>query len=316
MKKNKLGKRIVTFALAVATVLGAMVLPASAANYTTNYSAYNQPESNDYAYWNGRRVVRGSGTTTSEVKWMQAAMNALIQKRGLNAPYAEVDGSFGPNSARTCRAIQGALGLQQDSSFGPATIAAVKSALSSASAAGGTIQKQQVTQTDSRWRYTVVGTMNMQDSACGPTSVSSAVLNCSGKWFDPVSVATWANQNGWFNIRGRSGGVCDNTIFTAAAKKYGVRYCGSGSGVDQRLKNHLSGGSNRSAIIWVYNHYMVLGAYDPGSDRFLVLDTAPNCGNRRGLTSYGGDWKSSYDLSWGSIYSNRIKIRQYWLYEG
>lgn len=137
MKKNKLGKRIVTFALAVATVLGAMVLPASAANYTTNYSAYNQPESNDYAYWNGRRVVRGSGTTTSEVKWMQAAMNALIQKRGLNAPYAEVDGSFGPGASRTCRAIQGALGLQQDSSFGPATIAAVKSALSSGSSTSG-----------------------------------------------------------------------------------------------------------------------------------------------------------------------------------
>lgn len=123
-------KRIISLALAIITLLGILVIPASAANYTTNYSAYDQPESNDYAYWNGRRVVRGSGTTTSEVKYMQASMNALIKQRGLNAPYADVDGSFGPGSTKTCRAIQKALGLQQDGSCGPATIAALKSALS------------------------------------------------------------------------------------------------------------------------------------------------------------------------------------------
>lgn len=128
---KKTWKKALALTLVLATLVGSLAIPASAANYTTNYSAYNQPESNDYAYWNGRRVVRGSGTTTSEIKWMQAAMNAVIQKRGLNAPYAEVDGSFGPGATRTCKAVQGAFGLKKDGSCGPATIAALKSTLSS-----------------------------------------------------------------------------------------------------------------------------------------------------------------------------------------
>lgn len=100
-----------------------------AANYSTNYSSYNQPESNDFAYWNGKKVVKGSGTTTNEIKWMQAALNYCISKKGLNASKLNVDGSFGPASKKTTTAFQKKYGLSQDGSFGPSTISKMKSVL-------------------------------------------------------------------------------------------------------------------------------------------------------------------------------------------
>lgn len=130
---KKFSKRIIAAFLAVTTLLTASVsgaITTLAANYSTNYSSYNQPESNDFAYWNGKKVVKGSGTTTNEIKWMQAALNYCISKKGLNASKLDVDGSFGPASKKTTTAFQKKYGLSQDGSFGPATISKMKSVLS------------------------------------------------------------------------------------------------------------------------------------------------------------------------------------------
>lgn len=129
---KKFTKRILAVFLAVTTMFTACVsggITAFAANYSTNYSSYNQPESNDFAYWNGKKVVKGSGTTKNEIKWMQSALNYCISKKGLNASKLDVDGSFGPASKKTTTAFQKKYGLSQDGSFGPKTISKMKSVL-------------------------------------------------------------------------------------------------------------------------------------------------------------------------------------------
>lgn len=141
MRTKTLTKRILSVILALTTVISTFAitsLNAYAANYSTSYSSYNEPESNDYAYWNGSKVVKGSGTTTNEIKWMQAALNYCISKKGLNATKLDVDGSFGPASKKATLAFQKKYGLTQDGSFGPSTISKMKSVLKSGSSSSST----------------------------------------------------------------------------------------------------------------------------------------------------------------------------------
>lgn len=132
-------KKVSVIVLSIITVVCTFctaATPAFAANYSTNYSSYSAPSSSDYAYWNGKKVVKASGTTKSEIKWMQAALNYCISKKGLNASKLDVDGSFGPASKKTCTAFQKKYGLKQDGSFGPDTIAKMKSVLGIKSLSG------------------------------------------------------------------------------------------------------------------------------------------------------------------------------------
>ena len=133
-RKHNQIRRAISLFLAIVTLIGAfsvLALPTSAANYSTNYSSYNQPEDNDYA----RRGAKGSGTVKDEIKWIQAALNYLIKYRGLNASYLDVDGSFGPATEKATKAYQKAYGLSADGSFGPASIQKMKQVLS-----GGTVK--------------------------------------------------------------------------------------------------------------------------------------------------------------------------------
>lgn len=126
-------KRVLTLLLAVIMALS-IVTTAAAANNTTDYNSYSTPGSSDYAYWSGSKVVRASGTTVSEVKWMQAALNYCIKNKGLNASYLDVDGSFGPASQTATKAFQRKYGLDVDGSFGPSTISKMKEVLKPATA--------------------------------------------------------------------------------------------------------------------------------------------------------------------------------------
>lgn len=123
--------KLIALILAIAALCSIFTVSAMAADYSTNYKAYSQPStSGDYAYWNGKKVVRASGTTVSEVKWMQAALNYCIANKGLNASKLNVDGSFGPASKTTTQKFQSKYGLSADGSFGPATIKKMISVLS------------------------------------------------------------------------------------------------------------------------------------------------------------------------------------------
>lgn len=117
--------------LIIITIMSVTIISTSAAGKTTNYHNYSAPSSSDYAYWNGKKVVKAKGTTKSEIQWMQAALNYCIKYNGLNASYLDVDGSFGPSSKKTTVAFQKKYGLKQDGSFGPGTIGKMKNVLNS-----------------------------------------------------------------------------------------------------------------------------------------------------------------------------------------
>lgn len=92
------------------------------------YNNYDEPESSgDYVYWNGSKVVKSSSTTTSEIKWIQAALNYCIVNKGVSATVLDVDGSFGPASEKATKAFQKKYSLSQDGKFGPSTIKKIKS---------------------------------------------------------------------------------------------------------------------------------------------------------------------------------------------
>ena len=78
---KKFSKKLASVILALITVFtafSATSTTALAASYPTNYSSYSAPSSSDYAYWNGSKMVKASGTTKSEIKWMQCALNYCI----------------------------------------------------------------------------------------------------------------------------------------------------------------------------------------------------------------------------------------------
>jgi peptidoglycan hydrolase-like protein with peptidoglycan-binding domain len=100
-----------------------LTVSAASNSGNTNYSKFDQPETKgDYAYYNGSKSVKSKSTTTSEIKWMQAALNYCVKNEGLNTAYISVDGSFGPASKKAALAFQKAAKLTQDGSFGPDTI--------------------------------------------------------------------------------------------------------------------------------------------------------------------------------------------------
>lgn len=121
---------IMCLVLAASSIIGTAAT-ASAANYTSNYSKYDEPEnSGDYAYWNGKKVVKSSSTTKEEIQWMQAAINYCIKNKGLNVKnLLDVDGSFGPASKEATIKFQKKYGLDADGSFGPSTIKKMKKVL-------------------------------------------------------------------------------------------------------------------------------------------------------------------------------------------
>lgn len=115
--------------ITLVTIFCTSAITVNAASQTTNYNQFTTPSSSDYAYWNGKKVVKASGTTVSEIKWMQASLNYCIKYKGLKASYISVDGSFGPASKSVTLAFQKKYGLKQDGSFGPSTISKMKTIL-------------------------------------------------------------------------------------------------------------------------------------------------------------------------------------------
>ena len=120
--------RILSLVLCLITVFGAFSTLAYAAERTSNYKQFTEPSGSDYAYWNGKKMVKHSGTSKSNVQWMQAMFNWLREKGYFNfdGSYLECDGSFGPASKKACLAFQKKAGLTADGSCGPKTIERMK----------------------------------------------------------------------------------------------------------------------------------------------------------------------------------------------
>lgn len=308
-------KKVIILLLALSTIASLLFVStpfASAAEITSDYTRFSTPSSSDYAYWNGSRVVKATGTTTSEVKWMQATLNACIDRHIFEETKLDVDGSFGPASSRVCKAFQKQVGLTTDGSFGPQTIAKMKTTLSSR------VVKHNYLQVDSTWSFLSYRNSYIRDSGCGILSIVNAVYNCTGQFIQPKNVADWAYGAKYFNQASQGGGICNNAVFKKAAEQfgasYGFKFVNSGTSLSSStLKTHLANGG--TAIVHVPGHYMCLAGYDVSSGKFLVFDSAPGSGtsynsvHRRGLTSPSGDWKTVSQLSAGYL-----KVDSWWAY--
>lgn len=205
MKKKYL--RLASLVLALLLMVSMFAPSASAANYTTNCRQYSTPSSSDFAYWNGYRVVRASGTTTSEVKWMQAALNYCIENEGLNATKLDVDGSFGPASKKTALAFQKAAGLEQDGSFGPSTIQKMKAVLNDGKATFKTTSVSTKTKIlDINWGHIQkVGRQNVS-GPCFCFALAYARTIIDGK------VHYWYEYDKYGGGRGQSGSYANRNL--------------------------------------------------------------------------------------------------------
>ena len=294
MKKTFPIKRLASLLMVLVTLVGSLsilAIPSAAASYSSNYSSYNQPESNDFARWSGSKVVKGSETSKDEIKWMQAALNWCITNAGLKASKLDVDGSFGPASKAATQAFQRKYGLSVDGSFGPATIAKMKQVL----------EKKPSTYTnfhqyDSPWGTKVYGNSNLKNSGCGILSVVTAVYNLTGNFLEPTTLASWAYNNHYYNGVNGQGGITGNRInyMNNLTKKFGntygfkLDYAGEGNCSSEKLIKHLQNGG--TAVVRIPGHYMAIVDYDANTKTFLLLDPYNTSGRS---TTADGDWKSA-----------------------
>ncbi len=143
-------------------------------------------------------------------------------------------------------------------------------------------------------------------TGCGIFSLANAVGYLTGEKMDVLEVATWAHNDGTYNVTGADG-TYRTAFYPRANLRYGPRYnitidCGSdgygywSGAYDTRLKNHLANGG--TAIVHVYNHFMALVGYNPSTNMFHLYDCAPR--DRRNTLANGGDlWFSEAQLSSG-----------------
>ncbi|MBQ8174495.1 MAG: peptidoglycan-binding protein [Clostridia bacterium] len=323
-------------------------IPVVTVSYDTNYAAYNQPESNDFARWDGSKEVKGSGTVADEVKWIQAALNYCIAYKGLNATPVTVDGTFDASCKAATLAFQKANGLDQDGSFGPNTIAKMKTVVPS------TFEQQNIIQyntsktgdflTGSWATYRGSGKYDdtISSSGCGIVALVSAVYNL-GDTIEKDKVGTaikdvfdWAYGKYWIDYT-------KWTLFAASDEKFGDKYgfnvletnntygCyGQYGKVDTDLSHLVSHLKNNkgTAVVHVYGHFMAAVDYRVFNEKeqILIFDPGPGdmgSSKRGGLTKAEGSWidldvlkngKTASKLNWSTSSSlENIEIDGYWL---
>lgn len=202
-------KRILSLLLAftlLCSLLPTACITAYAANYTTSYNSFTAPDSSDMAYNGGKN----SGTTTDEIKWMQAALNYCIQYKGLSATLLDVDGVFGAASAAATKAFQSKYGLTADGYFGSGTIAKMKSVLSGSTTSTTT----KTTVTLNNQSATTVGTRSVT-ATYGSAMPSITVPTKTGYIFGGYYTATGGSGTQYYTASGTSARAWDKTSSTA-----------------------------------------------------------------------------------------------------
>ncbi len=127
-------------------------------------------------------------------------------------------------------------------------------------------------QNDSRWADAPYGTDNIGDYGCGPTSMAIVISSLTGSNVDPVEMANWSYENGYY-IRG---GGSIHALIPNAAKAFGLDVSGCSINEPQRIIDALSDGKLVVAIMGpgtftTSGHFMVLrGVTEDG--KILVAD--------------------------------------------
>ncbi len=149
-------------------------------------------------------------------------------------------------------------------------------------------------QYDSRWASHPYGYSDtagtkpatISSSGCGLLSLVNAVYYMNGNFIEPTYLADYSVRNG---LRVNGVGTAHD-LYRCFARDYGTtyefRYVDTISSSNwERLRTNLQMG--RAAITTVYNHLLTIVDYDPATEKYLVLDSAP--ASYRG-TSKGYAW--------------------------
>lgn len=131
---------------------------------------------------------------------------------------------------------------------------------------GGSTRVVYYNQLDDRWKNAPYGTDNIGGYACGPTSMAIVVSSLSSDTVDPIQMAKWAYENGYWC----SGSGSYHSLIPGAAKAWKLNVDGCTASEPQRIVDALSGGKLVVAI-------MTKGHFTSGG-HFIVL---------RGVTSEG-----------------------------
>lgn len=153
-------------------------------------------------------------------------------------------------------------------------------------------------QFDSRWggityKNGSAGRRTISSSGCGVLALTNAVYALNGQFIPPKTLAKYSASKGHYIYNQGT----DDTLYPAAAKKYGKTYQFKHSGkvnTFTKLKKHLKKGG--TAVALVPGHYVAIVGYRASDQKYLVLDSAVY-GKRP--TSINGDWLSAAVLRKG-----------------
>lgn len=130
----------------------------------------------------------------------------------------------------------------------------------------GTIPVVYYNQRDERFRDEPYGKDNIGGYGCGPTAMAMVISSLAGKTVDPVEMAKWSYDNGYWSL----GGGSYHSLIPGAAKAFGLQAEGCTAKEPQKIVDALSSGKLVVAL-------MSKGHFTSGG-HFIVL---------RGVTAEG-----------------------------
>ncbi|WP_040413389.1 C39 family peptidase [Desulfosporosinus sp. OT] len=129
-------------------------------------------------------------------------------------------------------------------------------------------------QRDERFRDKSYGTDNIGGYGCGPSAMAMVISSLSDKTVDPVEMAEWSYDNGYW----APGGGSYHSLIPGAAKAFGLQVEGCSAKEPQKIVDALSSGKLVVALMGKGHftssgHFIVLRGVTAGG-KILVADPA------------------------------------------
>ncbi|HBW36527.1 MAG TPA: murein hydrolase, partial [Desulfosporosinus sp.] len=129
-------------------------------------------------------------------------------------------------------------------------------------------------QGDERYKDMPFGTDNIGGYGCGPTAMAMVVSSLTDKTVDPVEMAKWSYDNGYW----APGGGSYHSLIPSAAKAFGLQAEGCPAKEPQKIVDALSSGKLVVALMskghfTSSGHFIVLRGVTAGG-KTLVADPA------------------------------------------
>ena len=182
----------------------------------------------------------------------------------LTLPFGGLFGTMGADEYDALAAMRGQYGLDQYVSDADYNAGGID--YSGIVFADGQASVSYYSQLDSRWKDVVYGDGTIGRSGCGPTSLAMVVSGLLGEDIDPVTVATWAYENGYKAV----GNGSYHSLIPDGAAHFGLTCEGATAAEAQKVIDALAAGKPVIAI-------MSAGHFTKGG-HFIVL---------RGVTAEG-----------------------------